>query len=269
MKRKRRIICFCLAAVMLWTNVTVGLAKTDKCPQSLYLFNKSKTISIVADDVPAYSAAAGTTPKYKVRLGDSLKIGVYAEKNILNNKKNTEGFEIVRNAMKITVSNPKVLKIKEIKIPKNIDSKKQVILEAVGIGDCNLNIKVSKTAVSKKASFTIPIHVGIKAPKLLSAKSSKKGQVVLKWEESKGAKYYEVEYSTKKSDLLNSDHSSNYNMKKLKQGKVSASLKGLKSGKTYYINITAWDYDVKDKNGKVKYHVSTGVPGKILKVKVK
>lgn len=236
-KEKKSIICFCLAAIMLWSNITVAVAKTPKCNDSLYVFNNDRTIHVTADDVPNYvGGTAWADAEYTVWPTDVFKIGITVEKNILINKRNTECYNIARDAMKITISNPKVLKIKEIKIPQNTYARKQVVLEAIGIGDCKLNIKIPKTAVSRKASFTIPIHVIVGQPRLISAKSNKKGQVTVKvdWSKAKGAEYYEVECC-----IANESSHKNCKSKKFKRGTDTVTLKGLKSGKTYYIYAIA------------------------------
>lgn len=93
------------------------------------------------------------------------------------------------------------------------------------------------------------------APAGVKAKSSAKKKITVTWKKVKGAKGYQIRTSTKKKGK--------YSVKLTVKGgsKTKATLKGMKSGKVYYIKVNAYKL-----SGKKKV---AGKNSKIVKVKVR
>lgn len=103
--------------------------------------------------------------------------------------------------------------------------------------------KVQAIAPNGKVISTLVVSVakGISAPTLSSVKNVKGKKITAKWKKVKGAAGYQVQCSVK------SDFSSG--VKSAAGEKNSATVKGLKYGKTYYVRVRAW----KKQGGKKSY----------------
>ena len=112
-------------------------------------------------------------------------------------------------------------------------------------------MKAAETDKYQAASKKITITVKPQKVNGIKAKAGKK-QVTVSWKKAAKASGYQIQYSTAK----------NFNGVKTVTAKgTSKKIKGLKSGKTYYVKVCAY---AKDGKGKI-----TGAYSKTLKIKVK
>ncbi len=123
-------------------------------------------------------------------------------------------------------------------------------------GQTKITITAAKTATYSKATKSVTIKVKPKKVTLKSAKSNAKKKIPLKWKKGSGITKYQISYSTNK----------NFKKSKTKtvtvaKDKKSKTIKGLKSGKKYYIRMRAYK---KTSSGKVYGNYS-----KVKKVSVK
>ena len=120
-----------------------------------------------------------------------------------------------------------------------------------GTGKAVITVKAAETDKYQAASKKITITVKPQKVNGIKAKAGKK-QVTVSWKKAAKASGYQIQYSTAK----------NFNGVKTVTAKgTSKKIKGLKSGKTYYVKVCAY---AKDGKGKI-----TGAYSKTLKIKVK
>ena len=121
----------------------------------------------------------------------------------------------------------------------------------VGYGTVEVNGKGRYS----KYSGTVKFKINFKKPSLSSAKSTKKKTLTASWKKTGGNSGWQVQYST------NRKFRSGVRTVNLKAGKTKATIKKLKSRKTYYIRIRS----CKNVNGKMMYSGWSNV----RKVKIK
>ncbi|MGN1123984.1 MAG: leucine-rich repeat protein, partial [Eubacterium sp.] len=117
--------------------------------------------------------------------------------------------------------------------------------------------KGSKTSVCPICGATETKSINKKTFKISSLKSSKKGTIVVKAAKQEGIAGYKVEYSTSKK--FTKKTTKTVTVKSTKA--LSKTIKGLKSGKKYYVRVRAYN----KANGKTVYSKYTAV--KSVKVK--
>ena len=121
----------------------------------------------------------------------------------------------------------------------------------VGYGTVEINGKGRYS----KYSGTVKFKINFKKPSLSSAKSTKKKTLTASWKKTGGNSGWQIQYST------NRKFRSGVRTVNLKAGKTKATIKKLKSRKTYYIRIRS----CKNVNGKMMYSGWSNV----RKVKIK
>lgn len=121
----------------------------------------------------------------------------------------------------------------------------------VGYGTVEVNGKGRYS----KYSGTVKFKINFKKPSFSSAKSTKKKTLTASWKKTGGNSGWQIQYST------NRKFRSGVRTVNLKAGKTKATIKKLKSRKTYYIRIRS----CKNVNGKMMYSGWSNV----RKVKIK
>lgn len=121
----------------------------------------------------------------------------------------------------------------------------------VGYGTVEINGKGRYS----KYSGTVKFKINFKKPSLSSAKSTKKKTLTASWKKTGGNSGWQVQYSTSKK------FRSGVRTVNLKAGKTKATIKKLKSRKTYYIRVRGY----KNVGGKMMYSGWSNVK----KVKIK
>lgn len=125
-----------------------------------------------------------------------------------------------------------------------------------GTGKAVITITAAETDAYKAAELKVTITVKPKKATLSKLTSKKKSQVTVKWKKDSKASGYEITLATDKKFKKNKK---TVLVKSYK--KTSATVKKLKSKKTYYVRIRSY----KTVNGKKVY----GAYSKVLKIKVK
>ena len=109
-------------------------------------------------------------------------------------------------------------------------------------------------AVLSTDAGIVKVKTKLATPKISSIASSSKGKAVIKWSDIIGEVGYQVYYSTSKDGTYKKYGT-------YKDGKLKATVSGLKSGKKYYFKVRAYD----KQNGKTVYSGFSSV--KSIKVK--
>lgn len=89
-------------------------------------------------------------------------------------------------------------------------------------------------AVLSTGGAIVKVKTKLATPKITSVTSSSKGKAVIKWGDISGEVGYQVYYSTSKDGTYKKYGS-------YKDGKLRATVSGLKSGKKYYFKVRAYD----------------------------
>lgn len=114
-----------------------------------------------------------------------------------------------------------------------VNSKGKVTLKSVG--KATITIKASETASYKSAVKKVTIKVnpaGVKASSV-KVKANSNHTLAINWSKSKGVTGYNVQYSLKKNFT-------SAKSVKVSSGKTSATIKGVKKGKTYYVRVRTY-----------------------------
>ncbi len=105
-----------------------------------------------------------------------------------------------------------------------------------GTGKCIITVTAATTSEYKQAETAIAIYVSPKQAAVKSVKSTKKAQLTVKWKKDTKVTGYELQYST--SRKFSKKKTVTVTVKSNK--KVSKVIKGLKSGKKYYVRVRGY-----------------------------
>ncbi len=115
-----------------------------------------------------------------------------------------------------------------------VSAKGKVTVAKQFVGEAVITIKAAKTKKYTAAKKEITVTVNPAGAKLTSAKSQKRGTVKLKWKKDATGEGYQIQYARSKS------FSGAKEVVVKKSGTVSATIKKLKAGKTYYVRIRSY-----------------------------
>ncbi|MCI9531161.1 MAG: hypothetical protein HFH38_05340 [Lachnospiraceae bacterium] len=113
-----------------------------------------------------------------------------------------------------------------------VDKNGKVTLKGSGV--CTITATAAATALYNKKSVSISLKVTPKKPVLSSAKAVKGKKLAVKWKKVSKADGYLIQYALKK------DFKGAKKIEVKKPGITSATMKGLKAGKKYYVRICAY-----------------------------